>query len=78
MANRRGTPESLGVTPLAEGEHSRPVRVRAEAWVFEALKGRSAAEVGALSERVYKGSGRWDALRCETQSLPNRPDPKAV
>lgn len=48
MANRKGTPESLGVTPLAEGEHSRPVRVRAEAWVFEALKGRSAAEVGAL------------------------------
>lgn len=48
MANRKGTPESLGVTPLAEGEHSRPVRVRAESWVFEALKGRSAAEVGAL------------------------------
>lgn len=48
MANPNGTPESLGVTPLAVGEHSRPVRVRAEAWVFEALKGRSAAEVGAL------------------------------
>lgn len=36
------------MTPLAEGEQSRPVRVRAESWVFEALKGRSAAEVGAL------------------------------
>lgn len=48
MANPKGTPESLGVTPLAENEQSRPVRVRADAWVFEALKGRSAVEVGAL------------------------------
>lgn len=57
MANLKGTPESLGVTPLAEGEYSRPVRVRAAAWVFEALSGRSAAEVGKLLESALRGMG---------------------
>ena len=54
MVNRNGTPESLGVIPLAEGEFSRPVRVRAAAWVFEALSGRSAAEVGKLLESALR------------------------
>lgn len=48
MANPKGHIKSLGTVPLAEGEQSRPVRVRAEAWVFEQLKGMGAAEVGQL------------------------------
>lgn len=57
MANLRGTPQSLGVTPLAEGEYSRPVRVRAPAWVFEALSGRNAAEIGRLLESALRSTG---------------------
>lgn len=44
----RGHPESLGVTRLDQGELSRPVRVRAPAWVHERLKGLTAAEIGEL------------------------------
>jgi hypothetical protein len=57
MANLKGTPESLGVTPLAEGELSRPVRVRAPAWVFKTLSRRSAVEVGRLLETALRGTG---------------------
>lgn len=78
MANPNGTPETLGVTPLADGELSRPIRVRAETWVFEALRGRSAAEVGALlasalrsfpEERLSKSSSTpTTALHAQTTS----------
>ena len=47
-------------------------------WAADLHEMGGPCRVGTPLERVYKGSGRWDALRCETQSLPNRPDPKAV
>lgn len=47
-AGLRPNPGKLGVTPLREGEISRPVRVRAEAWVFERLHGMSSIELGTL------------------------------
>ncbi len=62
MANLNGTPESLGVTPLAEGEHSRPVRIRAPAWVFDALAQRSAAEVGHLLQTALRGASESAAM----------------
>lgn len=58
MANKTGTPSALGVTPLSEGEQSAPVRVRAPAWVFERLRGRSAAEVGALLVAALGSEGK--------------------
>lgn len=56
MANPRGNIGSLQrakeegtpLVPLATGEASRPVRVRADQWVFDALKGMPPAEVGKL------------------------------
>lgn len=47
-AGLRPHPEKLGVTPLREGESSRPLRVRAEDWVFERLKSMSSAQLGEL------------------------------
>lgn len=48
MSNPRGTPESLGVIPLSDGEQSRTIRVRAPSWVFEQLKGKNALQIGEL------------------------------
>lgn len=73
MANLKGTPGSLGVTPLAEGEYSRPVRVRAAAWVFEALSGRSAAEVGRLLESALRGTGEPVTLPEPAMPAPTPP-----
>jgi hypothetical protein len=56
MVNPNGTPQSLGVTPLAEGEYSRPVRVRAPAWVFVALAQRGAIEVGNLLQVALRAT----------------------
>lgn len=58
MANKTGTPSALGVTPLLEGEKSAPVRVRAPVWVFERLRGRSAAEVGKLLGEALAAEGK--------------------
>jgi hypothetical protein len=44
----RPNPQTLGVEPLAEGEVSRPVRVRAPAWVHERLKAMTAREIGRV------------------------------
>lgn len=66
MANPNGTPESLGVTPLAKGEHSRPIRIRAPAWVFDALAQRSAAEVGQLLATALRDSGGQIVAPLET------------
>ncbi len=51
----RPNPKALGVEPLAEGELSRPVRIRASREVHERLKGMSAAEIGKLLEKALKG-----------------------
>lgn len=47
----RPNPEALGVTPLREGELSRPVRVRAPTWVHEHLRSLGAAEIGLILTR---------------------------
>lgn len=79
MANPRGHVESLGTVPLAEGEVSRPVRVRAQAWVFERLRTMSAAEVGALlSSALHGQSGQsLSALHVELPRRVELPEPLA-
>ena len=52
----RPHPEALGVTPLAEGELSRPVRVRGSKELHGWLRERSAAELGRLLEEVMQSS----------------------
>lgn len=49
-------PEKLGVTPLSEGEASRPVRVRAAAKVLDWLGTLGAAEVGRLMTEAYQAA----------------------
>ena len=53
--DRRGlrpNPHTLGVEPLAEGELSRPVRVRASRALHERLRAMSAREIGEVLERA--------------------------
>lgn len=49
----RPNPQALGVTPLAEGEMSRPVRVRASEDVHMWLSGFTSAQLGQLLAQVY-------------------------
>lgn len=49
----KANPQALGVTPLAEGELSKPVRVRASVAVHDWLKGFTSTELGQLLEQVY-------------------------
>ncbi len=53
--NPKGHIATLGTVPLAVGEKSRPVRIRAQEWVFDRLAGMSAAEVGKLMESALRG-----------------------
>ncbi|MBB5295836.1 transposase (plasmid) [Deinococcus metallilatus] len=73
--NGEGTPEGLRRLPM--------VKVLEQWWVqnFIREEGRIRWRRGddlAPSERVSKGSGVGATLRCETQSLPERPDPETV
>lgn len=74
MANPRGNPKSLNVVPLSDAEQSRPVRVRAETWVFDALKGMSAAEIGQLISTALHD--KETALRGSQPNLS--PEPRNV
>jgi hypothetical protein len=49
----RPNPQALGVVPLAAGEASKPVRVRASVEVHEWLKDMNAAQVGEVLTRAY-------------------------
>lgn len=73
MANSKGTPESLGVTPLAEGEHSRPVRVRAPTWVFDALAQRSPADIGKLLQTALRDLDEPALVEPTMPPLPTLP-----
>lgn len=55
MVNPKGTPDSLGVTPLSSGEYSRPIRVRAPSWVFGELTQYSPAEIGEFLQTALRG-----------------------
>ncbi|QLG11425.1 hypothetical protein HLB42_12035 [Deinococcus sp. D7000] len=50
----RPQPENLGVTPLAIGEISRPVRIRASIEVHNWLRQFSAAQIGELLTQLHK------------------------
>jgi hypothetical protein len=48
----RPNPHTLGVTPLKNGEASRPIRVRAKLEVFAALAKLNATQIGELLEKA--------------------------
>lgn len=50
----RPQPENLGVTPLATGEISRPVRIRASIEVHNWLRQFSAAQIGELLTQLHR------------------------
>jgi hypothetical protein len=65
----RPNPQALGVVPLAAGEASKPVRVRASVEVHEWLKGMNAAQVGEVLTRAYRDAQQGH--RKAVKVLPN-------
>ncbi|WP_291426979.1 hypothetical protein [Deinococcus sp.] len=75
VRNPKGHIATLGTVPLAAGEKSRPVRVRAREWVFERLAGMSAAEVGELIESALRGlDGKPGKPSAAPAVLPSTPE----
>lgn len=67
----RPQPENLGVTPLATGEISRPVRIRASIEVHNWLRQYSAAQIGELLTQLYRD--RLKPFSFEAVTLTNAP-----
>ncbi len=65
----RPNPQALGVVPLAAGEASKPVRVRASVEVHEWLKDMNAAQVGEVLTRAYRDAQQGH--RKAVKVLPN-------
>lgn len=69
----KGHPESLGVTRLEGGEVSRPVRVRAPAWVHDQLRELGAAEVGELLAQALRWKAEGRPMGAELGAAPGAP-----
>ena len=75
----RPHPEALGVTPLAKGEISRPVRIRASETVHNWLKGMNAGELGQLLASIMNsGDLTMRNAQDEKSSRPIRELPAGV
>lgn len=67
----RPNPQALGVVPLAAGEASKPIRVRASIEVHDWLKGMSAAQVGEVLTYAHQQAlrGSRKAVKVPTKAV---------